>query len=236
MYLLALGLLSFSGCSVYKAKKQESLLSIPELGSVVHLSKDNFYTSVDQVGVMNVSELNVSVSLLPFNRVSYVNYARGMQRAGKINSIPYVDSLPYKPKYLRVQLANLIEITKLFNNDEHQDLRTYISHDDSYKLVSALDIAISENDMDKFMDAQAIQLKKNKYESLELVVIDGNQKSVYPFRSLHAFKYHYTNFCWGEGPYGNIIIENLVAEDEKCPKGTRLKARKVSNNRYQFKF
>lgn len=211
-------------------------MNIPELGSIVHISKDKFYSSVDQVGIMNVSELNVSLKLLPFNRISYLSYAKGMQRAGKINSIPYIDSLPYKPKYLRIQLADLIDITKLFNNDEHQDLRTYISHDDSYKFVSALDIAISENEMDKFMDAQAIQLKKNGYESLELIVIDGNQKSVYPFRSLHAFRYHYSNFCWGEGPYGNILIENLIAEDEKCPKGTSMKAYKISNDRNQFKF
>ncbi len=236
LILCCSGMLGICSCSSYKAKKQEALLNFPELGTVIKTSGDMWYSASEQVGVPNWSVLKVDVKQLPFNRTSYLAYAKYMQQAGKINSISYNDSLPYKPKYLRLQLLDRLGITQLLNNDAHDDLRSYVSNDDTYKLVTGLNITIPETEMPSFLQAEAIQLQKDNYGNIQLVIINGEFERRYFFSELHVFGYQYAHFCWGEDQYHNMIIENLISEDQKCPKGTHLKASKVNGGRSYLKF
>lgn len=230
------GVLFLLGCSAYKAEKQESLLSFPELGALVKTKGDIWYSAAEQIGVPKWSMLKVDVKQLPFNKTSYYSYAKYMEQAGKINSISYNDSLPYKPKYLRLQLLDKLGITNLLNAETHKELRSYISNDDGYKLVTGLNITVPETEMPSFLQAEAIQLQKDSYENIILVVISGELERHYFFSELHVFDYQYSNFCWGEDQYHNLIIENLISEDQKCPKGTYLKASKVNDNKSYLKF
>ncbi len=234
--VLLYGILFMLSCGAYKAEKQESLLSFPELGTLVKTKGDMWYSAAEQVGVPDWSVLKVDVKQLPFNRMSYYSYAKYMEQAGKINSISYNDSLPYKPKYLRLQLLDKLELTNLLNTDSHKTLRSYISNDDGYKLVTGLNITVPETEMPSFLQAEAIQLKKDEYNNIILVVISGELERQYFFSELHVFGYQYSNFCWGEDRYHNMIIENLISEGQKCPKGTYLKASKVNGDRSYLKF
>nr|WP_299067278.1 hypothetical protein [uncultured Allomuricauda sp.] len=230
------GVLFLLGCSAYKAEKQESLLSFPELGTLIKTKGDMWYSAAEQIGVPNWSVLKVDVKQLPFNRTSYYSYAKFMEQAGKINSVSYNDSLPYKPKYLRLQLLDRLGLTQLLNNEQHDDLRSYIANDDGYKLVTGLNITVPEVEMPGFLQAEALQLQKDAYDNIILVVINGEFEKHYFFSELHVFDYQYSNFCWGEDQYHNMIIENLISEDQKCPKGTYLKASKVNGDRSYLKF
>lgn len=234
--LLLFGVLTVWGCSSYKAQKQEALLSFPELGTVIKTKGDMWYSAAEQIGVPNWSVLKVDVKQLPFNRTSYYSYAKYMEQAGKINSIAYNDSLLYKPKYLRLQLLDRLGLTQLLNNEQHDDLRSYISNDDGYKMVTGLNITVPEVEMPGFLQAEALQLQKDAYDNIILVVINGEFEKHYFFSELHVFDYQYSNFCWGEDQYHNMIIENLISEDQKCPKGTYLKASKVNGDRSYLKF
>ncbi|KQC29382.1 hypothetical protein [Flagellimonas eckloniae] len=234
--LTTYGVLFLLGCGAYKAEKQESLLSFPELGTLVKTKGDIWYTAAEQIGIPKWSVLKVDVKQLPFNKTSYYSYAKYMEQAGKINSISYNDSLPYKPKYLRLQLLDMLGLTQLLNNEQHDDLRSYISNDDGYKMVTGLNITVPEVEMPGFLQAEAIQLQKDAYDNIILVVINGEFEKHYFFSELHVFDYQYANFCWGEDQYHNMIIENLISEGQKCPKGTYLKASKVNDNRSYLKF
>ncbi len=234
--LAVYGALFLIGCNAYKAQKQESLLSFPELGTLIKTKGDMWYSAAEQVGIPKWSELKVDVKQLPFNRTSYYSYAKFMEQAGKINSISYNDSLPYKPKYLRLQLLDKLGLTNLLNADSHKTLRSYISNDDGYKLVTGLNITVPETEMPSFLQAEAIQLQKDEYDNIVLVVINGELERHYFFSELHVFGYLYSNFCWGEDRYHNMIIENLISEGQKCPKGTYLKASKVNGDRSYLKF
>lgn len=231
-----LGFLILFSCSTYKAQKQEALLGFPELGTLIKTKGDLWYSAVEQVGVPNWSVLKVQAQQLPFNKVSYSDYAKYAERAGKINSISYNDSLPYKPKYLRLQLLDKLGLTKQLNNETNDGLRSYASKDDAYKLVTGLDVTVPETEMLTFTQAEAVQLQKDKLGNIILVVINGEFEKQYFFSELQVFGYHYNSFCWGEDRYHNLIIENLISEGEKCPKGTHLKASKVNGDKAYLKF
>ncbi|RDY60781.1 hypothetical protein [Flagellimonas nanhaiensis] len=233
---ILIGVTLLHSCKSYKAQKEEALLSFPDLGTLVMTKGDLWYSAAEQIGVPKWSKLKVDVQQLPFNRTSYLDYAAHMQRAGKINSISYNDSLPYKPKYLRLQLLDKVGLASLLNNEAHDQLRSYISADDAYKLVTGLNITVPETDMPSFLQAEAVQLQKDRYGSVQLVVINGDFEKRYFFSELHVFGYQYNHFCWGEDQYHNLIIENLISEGQKCPKGTYVKASKVNGDKAYLKF
>lgn len=232
----AMAVLLLWNCSSYKAQKQEALLSFPELGTVIKTKGDLWYSAAEQVGVPDWSVLKVEAQQLPFNKVSNTEYAKTMQRAGKINSISYNDSLPYKPKYLRLQLLDKLRLTQLLNNKANNGLRSYVSKDDGYKLVTGLDVTVPETEMPTFTQAEAVQLQKDEFGNIVLVAINGEFEKQYFFSELQVFGYHYNSFCWGVDRYHNLIIENLISEGEKCPKGTYLKASKVNGDKAYLKF
>jgi len=232
----ATALLLLWNCSTYKARMQEALLSFPDLGALVKAKDNLLYSAVEQVGVPDWPVLSVGVQQLPFNKVSYALYTKYMQRAGKINSIAYNDSLPYKPKYLRLQLLDKLELTQMLNKDENEKLRSFVANDDAYKVITSLDITVPETEMPTFTHAEVLQLQRDEFGNNILVAISGDFQKQYFFSELQVFGYHYDNFCWGEDRYHNLIIENLVSEGEKCPKGTYLKASKVEEDRAYLKF
>ncbi|NAY93410.1 hypothetical protein GTQ34_15980, partial [Muricauda sp. JGD-17] len=122
-------------CASYRSQRQESLLHFPELGSLVKLKGNFGYRTSEQIGIPDWSKVNVHAEELPFNKSSYENYAQHMERAGKINSVPYNDSLPYKPKYLRLQLLDKVRLTSILNTEAHKHLRKYIAADQDHKIV-----------------------------------------------------------------------------------------------------
>ncbi|NAY93468.1 hypothetical protein GTQ34_16270, partial [Muricauda sp. JGD-17] len=122
-------------CTTYKSKKQEALLHFPQLGSLVKLKGGFGHRTSEQIGIPDWSRVNVHAEELPFNKSSYENYAQRMERAGKINSVPYHDSLPYKPKYLRLQLLDKVRLTSILNTEAHKHLRKYIAADQDHKIV-----------------------------------------------------------------------------------------------------
>ncbi|MEX0313722.1 MAG: hypothetical protein AB3N18_06060 [Allomuricauda sp.] len=236
LMLIVSGALLLWNCSTYKAQKQEDQLNFPDLGTLIKTKGDLWYSAAEQIGVPDWSILKVDVQQMPFNRQSYTDYAKHMQQAAKINTISYNDSLPYKPKYLRLQLRDQLGLAQLLNKDKHDALRSYISNDDSYKMVTGLNVTVPETEMPGFLQAEAIQLQKDRYDNIVLVVINSEHKREYFFSELQVFGYQYAHFCWGEDQYHNMIIENLVSEGQKCPKGTYLKASKVNGDKAYLKF
>ncbi|MEM8845738.1 MAG: hypothetical protein AAGD17_01435 [Bacteroidota bacterium] len=214
-------------CSSYKNKKQESLLILPELGTVVQMQGDMLYEASEPTSLPSWPILRVEIQQMPFNSSSYTTYAKYKQRAAQINSVPYNDSLPYKPKFLRLTLPDKVKLTQLLNEDGHKALREYLVTDDAYKLVTQLDIAPTENELVNFLNAEAIQLERDNYGSQKLVLVNGEKRRSFFFSELQVFDYAHSTFCWGEDVYHNKKIKSLITDGSRCPKGTFMKPKKM---------
>lgn len=232
--LFLLSIFIFS-CSSYKNKKQEWLLVLPELGSVIQTHGDMLYTASEPTGIPAWPILRVEVKQMPFNSSSYYTYAKYKQRAAQINSVPYNDSLPYKPKYLRLTLPDKVALTQHINQEEHKKIREYLLTDDTYKLVTRLDIAPTENELIQFLNAEVVQLEKDEYGSQKLILITGDEYVSYFFSELQVFDYGHVSFCWGEDTYHNKKIKSLIKDGDRCPKGTFLKPKKMNKNKPYLK-
>ena len=233
--LLAI-LIAFVNCSSYKAKKQEAVLDLPKLGTIVTTKGGALYDAAEEIGLPGWQNLKVEVQELPFNIDSYVTYATYMQKAGKINTIPFNDSLRYKPKYLKFKLEDKIGLTTLLNNESHSDMARYLSLDDNNRIVTSLKVAFIESDVALFLKADALQLQKDKFDNIIIALVDNGKESSYYLKDLPIFDYGLSAFCWGEDRYHNLEIKNIVSEDIKCPKSTYLKASKIKSDKSYLKF
>ncbi|GMN06263.1 hypothetical protein MTsPCn5_16520 [Croceitalea sp. MTPC5] len=233
LYVLALTIL---GCGAYKAKKQEALLNLPLMGTLVKTTGDMSYNAAEQIGIPKWTSLKVEVKELPFNIESYTTYARHMHRAAKINSIPYNDSLRYKPKYIRLQVQNKIDIAHMLNDDAHGEMRDYLSLDPDHRLVTSVDLALTELEIQEFLAINGAALKKDKLNNIVLVLYMDDVERTYQLKDLPIFDYGLSAFCWGEDQYHRLRIENIVDEDLKCPRNTYLKASKIKSDKAYLKF
>lgn len=235
--LLFLGaIICLCNCASYKAKKQEAQLNLPQLGSIVTTKGGLLYETAEQIGVPKWQTLKVEAQELPFNIESYTAYSSYMEKAGRINSIPFNDTLRFKPKYLRFTLQDKIGLTKLLNNEEHKKMSHYLSLEDANKMVTSLDVAATENEIQLFYNAEAVELQKDKFDNIVLVRRNGANKTTYFLKELPVFNYGLSTFCWGEDQYHNPRIENIVDEKFKCPKNTYQKASKIKRDKAYLKF
>jgi len=234
--ILLASLLVFS-CASYQSKKQTAAVTFPELGSIVVLKDHLWYNSANQLGTPKWNKpLTIQVQQLPFNKVSYGNYANYMAKASRINSIPYVDSLPYKPKYLRLDILDKIELVERLNDDQNKTVRSYLENDDDYKIVTSISVTTTDALMVRLVEAQSVTLEEVSPKKMQLVLTNDNKEYLIALSELEVFDYGYSSFCWGEDRYHNKRIKTLNLGNEKCPKGTSKKASKVVADKSYLKF
>ncbi len=211
------------------------MLTIPELGDAIHTSREMLTERIQLTGTPKWPSLKVEVQRMPFNSKSYTAYAQFKRQANQINTIPFNDSLKFKPKFIRVSLADKIELTEHLNAAANTSVRDYLIADDGYKIVTQMDLALSEDKISRFMSAEAIQLVRDDYGSQKLVLINGNQKESYSFSELQVFDFDLSSICWGEDTYHNKKVKNLIKQGERCPKGTFLKPKKMEKTKPYLK-
>jgi hypothetical protein len=158
-----------------------------------------------------------------------------MARAGKINSIPYVDSLPYKPKYLRLQLLDKIALTGLLNSESNLGARTYLEKNEDYKMVTTLDVVTTDALMPLLLGAETVLLQQDEFKNPYLQLIGSKSEVNLTFFQVQVFNYELSGFCWGENKYYRKEIQALVDTGESCPKGTFAKASKATSDRDYLK-
>ncbi len=230
-------LLLFIACASHKAKYQEAALSLPSLGSVVQAKGALWFSLSEQVGTPQWdSPLTIKAQELPFNKASYTTYANYMAKAGKINGIAYVDSLPYKPKYLRLQILDKIDLVARLNGKNNTAVREFLENDDAYKIVTSLDITTADAMLIQLSEANSIVLQEDAQMGIHLVLTHNKQKTKVAFSEMQVFDFGFSSLCWGEDRYHRKKIETLLSGTQKCPKGTFKKAAKVASDRSYQKF
>ncbi len=233
---LLLILLTYS-CSTYQNKQQINTISIPELGSFVKNKGQLWFSSASEIGHCQWKKpLKVKLKQLPFNKVSYHQYSKYIEKSNRINSVAYVDSLPNKPKYLHLEIADKIELTSILNDKTNDKVRDYLSKDHEYKMATGISFSVEDATMPIFMTAEHMLLQQDSAKNVSLIVVTKNERKKVNLNELEIFDFNFSSFCWGENRYHQKRIENIRSGNSKCPKGTYAKAAKIKDNSSYLKF
>ena len=230
LILLLLFPVLLSSCAAYKSKLQVEAITFPELGSFSKVEGDFWFKSSEQIGTLAFEvPLLVSQQELPFNKVSYAKYTKYLANANRINSVAFTDSMPFKPKYIRLQLLDKITLTSLLNDKNNINIRGYLENDPNFKLITQIDVTTTDELRELFSQAKTVLLKKAANNKQILFVQHSQGYKEIDFSHLEVFSYDYVSFCWGEDRYHSKIIKILAEGDSGCPSTTYKKASKVKS-------
>ncbi|MGJ8733396.1 MAG: hypothetical protein ACSHW4_09630, partial [Cellulophaga sp.] len=129
-----------TSCGSYKTKQQIYSITFPELGSIVKNNGALWYASSTEVGVPSYKkEIRIKTQFIPFTKSSYKKYKGVVGRLEKESAISYVDSILIKPKYMRLELSNKVELATILNSESNVEVANYLKTDDNYAIVTSID-------------------------------------------------------------------------------------------------
>ncbi len=224
-------------CSGYRSQLQYSKLDIPHLGSIVHREAQPLYSVHRAIGELQwEAPLALKVLELPFNPHSYSRYLNYLKNAKRANTVPFNDSLPLPPRYIRLQLEDHVGLTQLLNAPSNQALHTYIQQDDDFALISGIDLAATDEVITAFYSATHVILEKDALGKPYLTLLQDGRETEFYFEELQIFDVQLLSFCWSEDQYHHIKVINLLGQGDRCPKGSYKKAAKLDKGEDYLKF
>jgi len=172
--------------------------------------------------------IKLSVVTKPFNKQTYKAFtkAKGLQSAD-IN-IHYVDSIPNRPKYIQLNIADKVAVINSLNSLENKDVKDYLSLQTYANVLTGISLALNQKDTENITNADAVFLIENGLKTYGLLLYKDKIKTgIISFNQGVVFAYETSNCCWQESKRHQINIVDLVDAYINCPKGTYRSAKRA---------
>ncbi len=222
----------FSSCTTY-----ERILATPqstplELGMVGNLDATLTTKEFQTLGIPKLGEkIRLTPVFKTFNGLDYKAYKKLRRQRAFDFEIHYVDSLPNKPQYVRLELQDQSGFLEAVNADENAELKQQILMNSNPDLITRIDWVLSERDLERVKAADAVFLGQN-YQSIPRIIISkNNQLSEVLFSEGLILSYEISQFCWGldnrnEPKLMAIVKSGKPCSDDLRHDGTKLKKEK----------
>src|SRR5690606_34048516 len=73
-----------------------------------------------------------------FNNQTYKVFAKAKALQSADVNIHYIDSIPNKPNYLQLQIADKVEVIKALNIQENKEVKDYLSHNSNANVLTSI--------------------------------------------------------------------------------------------------
>lgn len=205
---------------------------MPFLGDIGNHSKSLLHSEFQKAGSPVLKEpIALSVMEVPFNKAKFKTYAKVKSDLGQKPSFAYIDSLPNKPKYLCLEIADKIGMRETLNDSGNKAVLSYLENEEDYVMISKIALVVDEMQRMQLTSAEALFLVNDANGQITVEAVKGNSKTYCSFTSTEIFDFKVSGFCWGETPYGQKRIETLTSNGESCPRGTERKAYKLDETK-----
>ncbi|MCR8667510.1 hypothetical protein NO995_07450 [Aestuariibaculum sp. M13] len=236
--LLGLGLVLISckvgevlGNGEHKTSQQVLLGGIGS--SETNIFKTDFSNTA--LPVYDIS-LKVNVEPISFNKQDFKDFkvANNLQNAPI--ELEFIDSIKIKPKYVKLKIADKVELLKVINQTNNSNLKDYLAHSTDSNFITSISMAFNGDVLEALMQAESVFLIENSYKtySLELKDSKGDSK-VISFNNGVVFKYELSHCCWQEDKRHHLNIVDIVEQYKSCPKQTYSSALKAEKHSKKHK-
>jgi hypothetical protein len=181
--------------------------------------------------------IKVKATPINFNKRSFKLFTKAKDLQSADVSIRYVDSIPKKPNYLRLSIADKVGLIKALNDRQNQNIKTYLSINKHANVLTDLSIAVNDQDFEDITKADGILLTESGAKTYALHLYKGNKKArKINFNQGVIFEYKAAYCCWQENYKHQLQIVDLVNSYNSCPNKTyrASKQAKRKNNTYKF--
>ncbi len=234
-YVMLLALLLFS-CSSFQNIGKGHDRFIPSIGSIGKEEKSLMAKNFQQVGNPHLEKgIPLSLREIQFDRSKFKAYADLKASQGTQPTVTFIDSLRVKPKYLCLQLSNKIALQLQLNADTNSNVRSYLSNDDNFKIVTQISFLDTHENSQQLLNADGLFLTQCKDGLLGMELLKNGKRIPFTMSTMEIFEYELSGFCWDTDRYGKEKIASISADGEKCPKGTEKDAHKLKETKSYLK-
>lgn len=236
---LSIGMLMLNACKSidFDFVNQINTTKQVTLGSIGSKKEFVLQNGFKHSALPNYTEpIKLSVSLKPFTKQTYKAFLKAKSVQSSNINIRYIDSIPDKPKYIQVEIADKVALIKGLNDTENKEVKDYLSHNAYAQVTTGIDIALSLKDMEVVNDADAVFLEEHGYKTYALQLYKNKVKTqTIPFGDGVVFAYETANCCWEESSKHIIDIVDLVSTYNACPNNTYRSAKRAKKHINYYK-
>jgi len=181
--------------------------------------------------------IKVHVNVLEFNKQTYKAFAKATNSQGTDIKIEYADSLKTKPQFLKLEIADRIGVIEALNNEENANVFQFLQNKTEAHLVTALSIALNENDRLAIVNADELFLENVGVKSYGLkLYTEGKLQHTINFTDGVVFAYQTSYCCWKQNDKYQVEIVDLVKSNNKCPNYTSKSSNRAKKKIDYYKF
>ena len=235
LFISCLLTLSFLvGCSGSLLPIQRQNGPLPTVLDIIWIKGTFFNPTREPMGAPLLPPISLRAQILPFTNASFKTYYKKALQNGDTNLIMFNDTMKVKPRFLRLSILNKIELTNHLNSNKYDDIRTYISQDKPYKIITQIDLTLKEEELSRFARVESVHVRHKENGIVELELNSEGTVKTLVMNNLEVFDYKWSNFCWGMDKFGKKTIMALSTGNQPCPNATEIKPYKLENKRDKF--
>ncbi len=180
--------------------------------------------------------IKLSVTEVPFNKSVYKVFLKARASQSSNINVMYIDSLKKKPKYIKLQIDDKIEMIATLNAKQNIKIKNYLSLNPYTNIITNLSLVLNKEDRDKLMNAESVFLieKGLKTYILQLHAHGKKTEQILINKSV-VFAYKTSHCCWQENRKHRINIVDLVDEFNNCPNGSYRSSNRAKKKVNYFK-
>jgi hypothetical protein len=156
---------------------------------------------------------------------------------GKKSTLNYVDSLPNKPTFVILQIADKVSLLNQLNSDYNTTVYNYLKIAPTAKVVTTISMVFEPTILNEISQAEELYLNNTKFKKYDLELYKN--KRLYKTIELTkgtVFSYELASFCWGENTRHQPILVNITGENSKCNNNTYNSYQKIEKKKYSIKY
>tara|TARA_R110000868_G_scaffold324166_2_gene585047 strand:- start:99 stop:833 length:735 start_codon:yes stop_codon:yes gene_type:complete len=180
--------------------------------------------------------IKLSVITRPFTKQTYKAFIKAKALQSADIAVTYIDSVPNKPKYLQLQIADKVAIITALNSEENRDVKDYLSLNTYAQVLSSMSVVFNQKDIESINNADAVFLIQNGIKTYAIQLYKNKVKTqTISFNDGVVFEYQTSYCCWQENNKHQIDIVDLVSTFSACPNNTYRSPKRSKKNINYYK-
>ncbi len=237
---LGLFLCSFIGCGTVNfvepvRSKTKNKVFLGSIGSEkAYLLQNEFNNSaIPSIAV----PILLDVHLKYFTASTYKRFLEAKSYQNVDLEVDYVDSLPDKPQYLQLKIADKVSLISSLNALENSAEKDYLKNNKGAITITGVSGAFNAQEFEILTNADALFLKQTNPKQFVIQTYkDGEPQETLGLGNAILFEYSTVNCCWKENDKHQIDIVDLVSVYNTCPNNTYRSSKKAERKISHLKF
>lgn len=184
-----------------------------------------------------IEQIKVQVTPIAFDKKSFKAYSKAKELQPSSINVEFIDSLPDKPKFLNIEIADKVGLMNLLNDPSNTSVHTYLKNQKEAHIVTNISIVLNAADRNDLLMAEEVFIAHIGIKAIGLRLFNKHKITrTINFNDGVVFAYRASKGCWKENNKYQLEIVELIEGDNGCPNQTYRSSKRAKKKIDYFKF